>query len=73
MSKPITFYCDNSEVVANSREPRIHKRGKHIEHKYHLIQEIVHRGDVIVTQITLVHNVVDLFTKPLTAKVFEGH
>ena len=73
MSKPITLYCDNSGAVANSREPRSHKRGKHIERKYHLIREIVHRGDVIVTQIASTHNVADPFTKPLTAKVFEGH
>ncbi|KAA0066490.1 gag/pol protein [Cucumis melo var. makuwa] len=73
MLKPITLYCDNSGPVANSREPRSHKRGKHIEHKYHLIREIVHRGDVIVTQIASTHNVADPFTKPLTAKVFEGH
>ena len=37
MDKPITLYCDNSGAVANSREPRSHKRGKHIERKYHLI------------------------------------
>ncbi|TYK11956.1 gag/pol protein [Cucumis melo var. makuwa] len=49
MSKPITLYCDNSGAVANTREPRSHKREKHIERKYHLIREIVHRGDVIVT------------------------
>ncbi|TYK24106.1 gag/pol protein [Cucumis melo var. makuwa] len=49
MSKPITLYYVNSGAVANSREPRSHKRGQHIECKYHLIREIVHRGDVIVT------------------------
>ena len=37
----ITLYCDNSGAVANSKEPRSHKRGKHIERKYHLIREIV--------------------------------
>ena len=41
MELPITLYCDNSGAVANSKEPRSHKRGKHIERKYHLIQEIV--------------------------------
>ncbi|KAA0052198.1 gag/pol protein [Cucumis melo var. makuwa] len=71
MSKPITLYCDNSGTVVNSREPRSHKRGKHIERKYHLIREIVHRGDMIVTQIASTHNVADLFTKPLITKVFE--
>ena len=48
----IILYCDNSEAVANPKEPRSHKRGKHIERKYHLIREIVNRGDVIVSQIT---------------------
>ena len=33
----ITLYCDNSGAVANSKEPRNHKREKHIERKYHLI------------------------------------
>ena len=45
----ITLYYDNSGVVANAKEPRSHKRGKHIERKYHLLQEIVHRGDVKVS------------------------
>ncbi|KAA0048455.1 gag/pol protein [Cucumis melo var. makuwa] len=49
MHLPITLYCDNSGAVTNSLEPRSHKRGKHIERKYHLIREIVHHGDVVVT------------------------
>ena len=73
MHLPITLYCYNSGAVANSREPRSHKRGKHIERKYHLISEIVHRGDVVVTRISSQQNIVDPFTKALTAKVFEGH
>ncbi|KAL0534572.1 hypothetical protein IC582_028863 [Cucumis melo] len=31
MHLPITLYCDNNSEIANSREPRSHKRGKHIE------------------------------------------
>ena len=42
MDKPITLFCDNSGAVANSKEPRSHKRGKHIEREYHLVREIVH-------------------------------
>ena len=34
-SLSITLYCDNSGTVANSKELRSHKRGKHIERKYH--------------------------------------
>ena len=61
----ITLYCDNSEAVANSKEPRSHKREKHIERKYHLIREIVSREDVVVSQIASEDNLADPFTKAL--------
>ena len=38
---PITLSCDNSGVVAQSKDPRNHKKGKHIERKYHIIRDIV--------------------------------
>ena len=69
----ITLYCDNSGVVANSKEPRSHKRGKHIERKYHLIHEIVKRGDVAVSQIASEDNLADPFTKGLSQKIFDQH
>ena len=61
----ITLYCDNSREVANSKEPRSHKRGKHKERKYHLIREIVSRGDAVVSHIVSEDNVADPFTKGL--------
>ena len=61
----ITLYCDNSGAVANAKEPRSHKWGKHIERKYHLIREIVSRGDTVVSQIALEDNLTDHFTKGL--------
>ena len=49
------------------------KKKKHIERKYHLIREIVHRGDVAVMKIASQDNLADLFTKTLPAKLFESH
>ena len=71
--KSLVLYCDNSGAVANSKEPRSHKRGKHIERKYHLIREIVHRGDVAVMKIALEQNLTNPFTKTLPERVFIGH
>ena len=73
MEKPLVLYCDNSGAVENSNELRTHKRGKHIERKYHLIREIVHRGDVAVMKIASEQNLVDPFTKTLPERVFTGH
>ena len=61
----ITLYCDNSGAVANAKKLRSHKRGKHIKRKYHLICEIVSRGDTVVSQIASEDNLAYPFTKGL--------
>ena len=70
---PITFFCDNSEAVAQSKNPRNHKKGKHIERKYHTIQDIVAQGDVVVAKIDSAKNLADPFTKALLQRTFESH
>ena len=62
---PILLFCDNSGAVAQSKDPRNHKKGKHIERKYHIIRDIVAHGDVVVAKIDSSNNLVDPFTKAL--------
>ena len=64
----ITLYCDNSGAVANAKEPRSHKRGKHIERKYHLLRKIVHMGDVNVILFVSEENLVYPSIKSLTQR-----
>ena len=61
----ITLYCDNSGAVADAKEPKSHKRRKHIERKDHLIREIVSRGDTIVSLIASGNILADPFTRGL--------
>ncbi|XP_070018180.1 secreted RxLR effector protein 161-like [Nicotiana sylvestris] len=69
----IVLYCDNSDAVANSKEPRIHKRSKHIELKYHLIRDVTQRGGARVLKHTSEDNLADPFTKSLPQKIFDKH
>ena len=48
---PITLFCDSSGEVAQLKDPRNHKKGNHIERKYHIIRDIIARGDVVVAKI----------------------
>ena len=48
-------------------------RSKHIERKYHVIRDIVQRGDATVLKIPSAENLTDPFTKMLPTKSFEGH
>ena len=60
-------------MVEQSKEPRNHWKGKHIEKKYHLICEIIMRGDVFMEKIASAENLIDPFMKTLSTRVFEGH
>ena len=69
----ITLFCHNSGAVAQSKDPRNHKKGKYIERKYHIIQDIVARGDVVVAKIASANSLADPFTKTLPQRTFESH
>ena len=70
---PMTLFCNNSGAVAQSKDPRNHKKGKHIERKYHIIRDIVARGDVVVAKIDNANNLTDPFTKALPQRSFESY
>ena len=70
---PQVLFCHNSRVVTPSKEPRNHRKGKHIKRKYHLICEIIVKEDVVVEKITSMENLVDPFTKTLSIRIFDGH
>jgi hypothetical protein len=65
IESPITIHCDNNSAIANAIEPIAHKRTKHIERRFHLIRDIIHKGDMEITHISPANNVADPFTKAL--------
>ena len=62
---PITLFCDNSGTVAQSKDPRNYKKGKHIKRKYHIIRDIVAHREVVVAKIESANNLAYPFTKAL--------
>ena len=70
---PIKFFCDNSGVVAQSKDPRNYKKEKHIERKYHIIRDIVARRDVVVAKIENTNNLANPFTKALPKRTLDSH
>ena len=70
---PIPLFCDNNGAIAQAKEPRAHQRSKHVERKYHIIREILARGDIIICRVDSINNVADPLTKALTPKLFEKH
>jgi hypothetical protein len=48
---PMDLYCDNRGGIAQAKEPRAHKRAKHVLHHYHLIHQTL-----LIRCESLIHN-----------------
>ncbi|KAK8694592.1 hypothetical protein V6N13_072140 [Hibiscus sabdariffa] len=66
ISDAVDLYCDNNGAIAQAKEPRSHQRSKHILRRFHLIREIIDRGDVEICKVHTDDNIVDPLTKPLS-------
>ena len=73
IEQPVPLYCDNTKVVAQAKESRSHYKSKYILRKFHFIQEIVERYDMIIERVDAKNNIMDLFTKALSLQQFDNH
>ena len=65
ISDLVGLYCDNNRAITNAKEPRSHQRSKHILRRYHLIREIIDRGDMKICRVPTNDNIADPLIKPL--------
>ena len=73
IESPVPLYCDNTGAVAQAKEPRAHHKSKHILRRFHLVREIVERGEVYISRVDTKNNIADPFTKALPQREFDRH
>ncbi|KAK8694437.1 hypothetical protein V6N13_071989 [Hibiscus sabdariffa] len=73
ISDVVGLYCDNNGAITQAKEPRSHQRSKHILICFHLIREIVDRGDVEICKVHTDDNIADPLMKPLAQQKYDRH
>jgi hypothetical protein len=63
--KPTLIYCDNQSCVKLLENLVFHDKSKHIEIKYHFIQDMVQKGAVELWYISTNEQITNILTKPL--------
>ena len=70
LEKPTKTYIDNSLVIALAKNPVFHDRSKHIDTRFHYLQDCIANKEVEVKYMKTQDQVADIFTKPLKYDVF---
>ncbi|KAK8640458.1 hypothetical protein V6N13_008211 [Hibiscus sabdariffa] len=73
ISDAVDLYCDNNGAIAQAKESISHQRSKHIFRRFHLIREIIDRGDVEICKVHTDDNIADPLTKPLAQQKHDRH
>ena len=69
----VTLYCDNNGAIMQAKEPRSHQRSKHVLRRYHLIRDIIVRGDISIEKVLTEKNLIDPLTKVLSQQKHDRH
>ena len=73
ITNPVDLYCDNNGAIAQAKEPISHQRSKHILRHFHLIREIIKKGDVKICRVHIDDNIANPLTKPLPQSKHDNH
>ena len=63
--RPTVIHCDNQSCIRLYENPVFHDRSKHIEIRYHFIQDYVQRGAVMLKYISTDEQVANILMKSL--------
>jgi hypothetical protein len=67
---PLDIWCDNQAAISVAKGEGSHEAKKHIDVKYHYVQELVEKEQINVEYIESGDNDADILTKCLTGKAF---
>ena len=68
---PTPIFSDNQGAIQLVKNPKYHKRTKHIEIKYYLIREKYENKQIDVFYINAKQQLADILTKPLPREAFQ--
>lgn len=70
ITEPIPLYEDNQSTILIVRNSELHGRSKHIDVRYHFIQQLVQDHTFVVHHVESSDQVADIFTKHLSYATF---
>ena len=70
---PIVIYCDNQSCIKLSKNPIFHDRSKHIDIRYHHLQDCVVKRIMLLLYVLIEEQDENILTKALSKCKFEFH
>ncbi|KAJ8511887.1 hypothetical protein OPV22_002321 [Ensete ventricosum] len=73
ITKQLKLFCDNTAVIFFSKNDKYSSGSKHIEMKYLVVRERVHKQQASIENLSTTMMIADPLTKALQCKTFKEH
>ena len=64
---------DNTAAIQFVRDPKFHRKTKHIKRHYHFVRDVIKLKEVIIKYLSTNKMIADPLTKPTPKDVFKTH
>jgi hypothetical protein len=68
--EPTVIHYDNQRCIKLSENLMFHDRSKHIEMRYHYVQDMVQKNILSIQYVPMIEQTIDILTKPLSLTKF---
>ena len=69
----VDVYCDSQSAIQIAKNRVHHGRTKHIDVRFHFIQEIIERGEIFLKKISIMDNQADMLIKVVSFAKFKHY
>ena len=70
---PIEIWCNNTATIQYAKDPKFHRKAKHIKRRYHFVRDAIKLKEVVVKYLSTNKMIADPLTKPTPRDVFKTH
>lgn len=70
---PVEMRCDNTGTIDFAKDPKFHRKTKHIKRRYHFVRDAIKNKEIAIKYISTHKMIADPLTKPIPRDVFKAH
>jgi len=64
--------CDNTAAIQFAKDPKFHRKTKHIKRRYHFVRDAIKEKEVVIKYISTSKMLADPLTKPIPRDAFKA-
>ena len=70
---PIELLCDNTAAIQFAKDPKFHRKTKHIKRHYHFVRDAIKSNEMAIKYISTNKMIANPLSKPIPRDAFKYH